>query len=130
MDAIRSTQVDPEAQAPREFQVGGRAGVYSPRTGAFDLLPQDTLTPGQKQTAAMNLQKQWVDVTKALSDPMAKNPDELRQAQQMLEEQFAAFGLKPPVRSAAQPTPEPNNAKQEGGSNLIYSPGKRQLIRQ
>jgi hypothetical protein len=130
MDAIRTSQVDPEAQAPREFQVGGRAGVYSPRTGAFDLLPQDSLTPGQKQTAAQNLQRQWVDITKAMSDPTAQNMDELKQARQMLEDQFAFYGLKPPQRNAAPAPDGAATAKQDGGKTLLYSPGRGKLIPQ
>lgn len=104
MDAIRTSQVDPEAQAPREFQVGGRAGVYSPRTGAFDLLPPDGLTPAQKQAAALNLQRQWIEITRDMADPVkAASINELKQARQMLEDQFASLGLKPPARDAAEP---------------------------
>lgn len=117
MEAVRSMQVDPEAQAPREFQIGGRAGVYSPKTGAFDLLPAEGLTPAQKQTAAQNLQRQWVDITKAMADPTAQNMDELKQARQMLEEQFAQYGLKPPVRTAP---PAEDPAKPAAGKRLRF----------
>jgi hypothetical protein len=121
MDAIRSTQVDPEAQAPREFQVGGRAGVYSPRTGAFDLLPQDSLTPGQKQTAAMNLQKQWIEITQAMADPLKRESlPELKQARAMLEGQFEQFGLKPPAASTAPAADASPSGKQSVGGRMRF----------
>lgn len=126
MDAIRSTQVDPEAQAPREFSVGGRAGVYSPRTGAFDLLPQDSLTPGQKQTAAMNLQKQWIEITQAMADPLKRESlPELRQARAMLEGQFEQFGLKPPTTAPAPAADAPGSGKPSAGGRMRFdSTGK------
>ena len=126
MEAVRSMQVDPEAQAPREFQIGGRAGVYSPRTGAFDLLPPDGLTPGQKQTAAMNLQKQWIEITQAMADPLKRESlPELRQARAMLEGQFEQFGLKPPAAaSAPSADPSPSAKPSAGGRMRFDASGK------
>lgn len=126
MEAVRSMQVDPEGQAPREFQIGGRAGVYSPRTGAFDLLPPDGLTPGQKQTAAMNLQKQWIEITQAMADPLKRESlPELRQARAMLEGQFEQFGLKPPAAaSAPSADPSPSAKPSAGGRMRFDASGK------
>lgn len=126
MDAIRQTRVDPEAQAPREFQIGGRAGVYSPKTGAFDLLPADGLTPAQRQTAAQNLQRQWVDITKAMADPIRQGSRaELAQARAMLEQQFAEFGLKVPEVSVEGGSAEeihhlPRSQRPASGTRLRF----------
>jgi hypothetical protein len=121
MEAVRSMQVDPEAQAPREFQIGGRAGVYSPRTGAFDLLPPEGLTAGQKQTAAMNLQKQWIEITQAMADPLKRESlPELRQARAMLEGQFEQFGLKPPASAPAPASDPSSGAKPSAGGRMRF----------
>jgi hypothetical protein len=114
MDAIRSTQKEREAQAPREFDVGGRKGIFSPRTGAFDLLPMENLTPAQKATAANNLRGQWVEVSLAMADPLKQGAvQELQAVRAMLEQQFEELGMKPPKVAS------PGAAPGSGGRRVL-----------
>lgn len=109
MEAVRTTQRR-EAAAPRTVQVAGRDAVFSPETGAFQMLPTDELTPAQRSSAIAQISTEYGRLISILADPksvLARG--DIEAVLDMYDEQLNEFGVKPPRRNRANAGKEPTD---------------------
>lgn len=119
MDAIRAG-TRREAQAPREFTIGGRAGTYSPETGAFQVFPSEEMTPAQRASAVAQLRTEYARTVAKMADPdAATQRSNLEAVLDMLDEQFNEFGIKPPKRTRAAAADDPAKADAGKGNTRM-----------